>query len=403
MGKHVLFVCYWSIADGLTVSTVFPSLVQLEALSSVSKVYLVTIERGDFALEGALVTLPPKGVHSPFMVKGNSKTYRYVQEFLLLPRNLEKLVIREKINFIIARGAPAGTVAHVVSKKCNVPYYVESYEPHADYMADSGVWSRTGLKYIYQKKQERKQNVMAAGLMPVAESFKQQLISEGVPASKIVTVPCVADPDFFQFNRYERERIRENLRVFRTTTVGVYVGKYGGLYMEDETFRIYKKCFALIPDFKLIILSPNSKEYIQKKLLQHSIEQSKVYVAAVPHHEVPAYLSAADFAFATYKPGPSKKYLSPVKIGEYWANGLPVLLTEGVGDDSDIIKNEGGGAVFNLTEEGSLEKALDKIQQILKDTNHRQEIPNLARKYRSPDKIKEAYEYFFGRGQEEQS
>nr|WP_255710117.1 glycosyltransferase [Pontibacter harenae] len=173
--------------------------------------------------------------------------------------------------------------------------------------------------------------------------------------------------------------------------------------MEDETFRIYKKCFALIPDFKLIILSPNSKEYIQKKLLQHSIEQSKVYVAAVPHHEVPAYLSAADFAFATYKPGPSKKYLSPVKIGEYWANGLPVLLTEGVGDDSDIIKNEGGGAVFNLTEEGSLEKALDKIQQILKDTNHRQEIPNLARKYRSPDKIKEAYEYFFGRGQEEQS
>ncbi|HEY4651975.1 MAG TPA: hypothetical protein VIG72_11210, partial [Pontibacter sp.] len=106
--------------------------------------------------------------------------------------------------------------------------------------------------------------------------------------------------------------------------------------------------------------------------------------------------------FATIKPYPSARYCSPVKIGEYWASGLPVLLTEGVGDDSDIIKNEGGGALFNLQEPESVKRAIWQIQAILQDPTHRQEIPKLAIKYRSPDKIREAYEYFFNQLQQGQ-
>ena len=185
-------------------------------------------------------------------------------------------------------------------------------------------------------------------------------------------------------------------------TIGIYVGKYGGLYYEAEAFHIYKHCFETIPGFRLIILSPHPQEEILQHLGQSSIDIAKVYITSVPHTEVPAFLSAADFAFATYKPGPSKRFLSPIKIGEYWANGLPVLLTEGVGDDSDIIKQEGGGATFNLREEGSVERALEKIQHILKDPAHRQEIPKLAQKYRSPERIREAYEYFFEQNREEQ-
>ncbi|WP_161890254.1 glycosyltransferase family protein [Pontibacter russatus] len=185
-------------------------------------------------------------------------------------------------------------------------------------------------------------------------------------------------------------------------TVGIYVGKYGGLYYDQEAFYLYKRCLETIPGFRLIILSPHPQEEILQHLGQSGIDKAKVYITSVPHAEVPVYLSAADFAFATYKPGPSKRFLSPIKTGEYWANGLPVLLTEGVGDDSDIIKCEGGGATFNLREEGSVERALEKIQQILKDPAHRQEIPRLAQKYRSPERIREAYEYFFGQSKEEQ-
>ena len=403
MVKRVLFICYWSIYDGLTVSTVLPSLERLQEFSSIAKIYLVTIEREPYNLDGAEVKLPPKVFHFPLLISNSSFFFfRYIKEFVLFPKRLQELVNQKEINVILARGAPAGTMAHAVAKKYNLPYYVESYEPHADYMADSGVWSRGGLKYFYQKRSEQKQNKYAQGLMPVAVNYRHVLISEGVIEGKVMTVACPVDARF-SHNLYERGQVRERFNIEPTAIVGIYVGKYSGLYLEDEAFEIYKQSFSLIPDFRLIILSPKAGAYVQKKLAAHDINSAKVYVAAVPHHEVPAYLSAADFAFATYKPGPSKKYLSPVKIGEYWANGLPVLLTEGVGDDSDIIKNEGGGATFNLKEADSLERALEKIQQIVKDPNHRQEIPKLAQKYRSPDRIKEAYEYFFRKEQEEQS
>jgi hypothetical protein len=36
-----------------------------------------------------------------------------------------------------------------------------------------------------------------------------------------------------------------------------------------------------------------------------------------------------------------------VKNGEYWANGLPLIIAENIGDDSDIAKNYEAGSVCN--------------------------------------------------------
>ncbi|MCC9138099.1 glycosyltransferase [Pontibacter silvestris] len=314
-----------------------------------------------------------------------------------LPFTLKRIIISNEVTCVLAHGAPAGALAYKVWKKTKVPFYVSSFEPHADYMAETNTWRKSGLKYIFQKYWEQQQKKYAAGLMPVTQSYKQQLLTEGVLSDKIFTVPVGVEAGVFVFSNAQREQLRAQLKINSNDIVGVYVGKYGGLYLEDEAFEIYRKCFKMYPNFRLIILSPQGKEHVQKKLVRHKIDLARVFVASVSHHEVPAYLSAADFAFATIKSYPSARYCSPVKIGEYWANGLPVLLTEGVGDDNDIIKKEGGGALFNLREEGSVERALEKIQQILKDPAHRQEIPKLAQKYRSPDSIREAYEYFFGK------
>ncbi|MDX5421199.1 MAG: glycosyltransferase [Hymenobacteraceae bacterium] len=206
----------------------------------------------------------------------------------------------------------------------------------------------------------------------------------------------------FRYDSISRNRLRKQLS-WTNQIIGIYVGKFGGLYYEREAFMLFKRCFRSFSQFRLIILSPQEHEGVKEKFQEVELGSDQVLIATVSQNQVPDYLSAADFAFATYKPGAFKRFLSPVKIGEYWANGLPVLLTEGVGDDSDIIKNEGGGALFNLNEEGSVERALKKIQEILKDPAHRQDIPKLAEKYRSPDRIREAYEYFFDQQREGQS
>nr|WP_255531345.1 glycosyltransferase [Pontibacter sp. 172403-2] len=311
-------------------------------------------------------------------------------------KKLRQIVREENIQMVIAHGAPAGAVAEKALKGIKLPYYVTSLEPHANYMLQSKVWSRHGLKYKFQKRWENLQKKNAAGLMPVSGKYKAALIREGVTAENIFVVPCSVDADMFRFNKQQRNSLRQQLG-WQDAVIGIYVGKYGGLYYKEEAFAIYKQCFSIIPGFRLIILSPHPQAEIIQLLNQQQIDISKVYIASVAHGQVPPYLSAADFAFATIKSYPSARFCSPVKIGEYWANGLPVLLTAGVGDDSDIIQNEGGGALFNLQQEGSVERALEKIQAIISNPEHRREIPKLAAKYRSPRKIKEAYTYFFSR------
>jgi glycosyltransferase involved in cell wall biosynthesis len=119
-------------------------------------------------------------------------------------------------------------------------------------------------------------------------------------------------------------------------------------------------------------------------------------VKEVPHYNVGYYSLASDFAFATYKSGKSMAFLSPVKIGEYWSSGLPVLLTYGVGDESKIIEKGLGGVLFepekmNKTE---LSNKLELLLQMSNDSVIRKKISEEGSKLRSVDKLKLAYSYF---------
>ncbi len=393
--KSILFICYWGINDPLTRSVVLPHIKILLQIKSIAKVVLVTIERDQHRgrLPQNLIQEQNLLHHPVYSYNLSHSFFNKILDFILFPKEIKRLIKQEKIDYLVASGAMAGALANKVAKSLHIPFYIV-FEPHAQNMLEAGEWSKYGIKYIIQRKWEKEQHEKAAGLILVSKAFKNEIASLR-PKIAVQHFGNFVSLAKFQFSLQHRDHIREQLNG-RGATIGIYVGKYGGLYYTEEAFAIYKRCFSLIPDFRLIILSPQEQRKIQQQLQRQQIDTSKVFVAAVPHEEVPQYLSAADFGFATYKPGPSKKYLSPVKIGEYWANGLPVLLTEGVGDDSDIIQNEGGGATFNLQQEGSVDKAIGKILQIIQNPNHRQEIPELAKKYRSPERVREAYEYFFG-------
>ncbi|MFC5269349.1 hypothetical protein [Adhaeribacter terreus] len=394
----ILYLCYWSINDALTVATCFPNLKILNNFTAIEKIVFITIERNfesevKFAPSFKNEKIEFKPLHSSDLHYG---VLNKINDFVSFPKELAKLVQHYKVDKIIARGAPAGALAYLVWKKLKTPFLVESFEPHADYMLESGVWKNYDPRYVFQKHWEEKQKTVAAGLMPVADNYKKKLLSEGVSEQKIRTVPVSVDTQHFSFNKPDRNEIRKKLNISSDGIVGIYVGKFGDIYYDQEAFDIFRKAFDFFGlSFRLILLTPNSIDEVKAKLLKIGIDPAKVFTAKVAHHEVPQYLSASDFAFSTIKPAACRKYCSPTKNGEYWANGLPIILTEGVGDDSDIIKNEGGGAVFNLEVPGSIESALHEIAEIISDPGCRDGILKLAENHRSLKKAESAYQYFF--------
>jgi glycosyltransferase involved in cell wall biosynthesis len=374
---NIMFVSYWGIEEGLTASTVIPHLRILNDIEEVDAIFFYTIERGPAHAE---ITLPQKVRHIP--LKSSTKYLSKISDFIRFPRIMQKAVIKHQVQLMFCRGAPAGALGYLVHRLTRVEYVVESFEPHALYMAESGVWHKWGLRFHFQRYWEARQMETARYLLPVSHTMKSNLLKRGVPVEKIFVMPCAVNTNHFVFSVEHRRSIRQLLHIPDECIVGIYVGKFGGLYYDKEAFEIFHEAMKFFQNFRIIILTPNDKTEITDKMARARIPEDAYHVLKTAHDEVPAFLSAADLAFGFFKPSPSIKFSSAIKIGEYWAVGLPVFIPEGIGDDSAIVENEKLGTLFRLS---GLNEAFKQMQALLQqDRNQlRHKIRNLAFQHRS--------------------
>nr|GFD18489.1 hypothetical protein [Tanacetum cinerariifolium] len=196
----------------------------LQTRPDVAAIRLVTVERGLDALQIPALQLPfenQKITFEPLLSPpGQNVLVTKTNDFRRFPRELKAQARAFKADFILARGAPAGALAYLVHRQTGLPFYVESFEPHAEYMRKSGVWRWYDPRYIFQQYWENQQKRRAAGLMPVAENYRRRLMAEGVPAERIITVPCSVSLTDFAFDAEARARMRHRLALPADALVG---------------------------------------------------------------------------------------------------------------------------------------------------------------------------------------
>lgn len=387
----ILYLGYWSVLDGLSESTIKPALRVLSTFPQVESVIYVSIERFEKNVNCSWSI--PGITHLPFYSAPKMFLLDKVHDYYRLPRKLVQISRKNRIDLIICRGAPAGSIGYLIWRKARMPYIVESFEPHADYMLEGGVWNRRGIKYQLQKYLEEKQKKTAAAILTVSNNYRDHLLKNENLKTTVEVVPCTVDLSIFKFNTTLREKVRGEYQISNDTTVGIYTGKFGDIYYEDETFQLFAWCAENFRNFFLFILTPDSEEYISGKLEAVNLPDNKCWFGRVQHLEVPHFLSAADFAFCPVKPSGSRRFCSPVKNGEYWANGLPVLITEDIGDDSEIVKNRGCGIVLDM-EKPQDQGLIGEIEKLVECTNTNRNdnsCVQIAKEFRDGNLIEKAY------------
>lgn len=399
---RILLIGYWAFRDPLTTATILPNIELLQQFDQVEHIVLATIERGHGA-ETPAFDLPFASQKTSFWPlhsrPSGSLLLTKADDFIRFPRELAALMKAERLDTIIGHGAAGAALAYLVSRRTGCPFYATMYEPHADYMLDSGIWPRHDPRYWVQRLLETRVKRHATGIFPAADGYCSQLVREGVPAARLRTGPCMVRIDEFRFDAAAGQRVRQRLGFAEDAVVGVYLGKFGGLYYDQEAFAVFHAAAAQFgPGFRLLVLSPNPAAEVWAGLAAVGFPAAYAHVTQAAHHEVAEYLSAADFAFATVKFAPSNRFRSLMKVAEYWACGLPVLLTEGVGDESDIVVREGGGAIFNLARPASLGQALGSIAAQLQQLDCRAHSRRLAEHYRSPERNRRAFQQLLPMG-----
>jgi len=389
---NILVITQWSFKDALVQAYTLPYVeIIRKMIPPDKKITLVTSEQQHIALKEEEQDAINAGwkeknmqlVTQHYRKFGFGKLMGMVTQLI----HLYRLTRKEKISIIHAFCTPAGGFGYLLSRLTGAKLVIDSYEPHAEAMVENGTWKKKSFAFKILFALEKRQTRHASVLIATTEGMKQYALEKyGAVVNNFFVKPACVDTVMFSL-REKDTLLAEDLQL-ENKIVGLYAGKLGGIYFKEEVFDFIKACYDHWKDrFRFLLLSNAAKEEIDAEIIRVGLPDNIVISRFVFHGEIPRYLSLGDFAINPVKPVPTKRYCTSIKDGEYWAMGLPVLISPGISDDSDIIKeNEQSGVVVDLRQREKYNEAILKLNQILLNGSRRErseKIFLLAKQYRN--------------------
>ena len=402
MGDNILVFTQWSFKDALVQTYTLPYVdIIRKVISPERKILIITAEQQHLALSkdetdkinkdwaGRNMQLVPE----PYERFGLKKMIASAGNFFIW----YKLIKKEKVKTIHAFCTPAGGIAYILSKLTGAELVIDSYEPHAEAMVENGTWKEGGLAFRILFSLEKRQTQAAKALIGTTAGMKQYAAEKyGVQVQNFFIKPACVDLQKFSPKEKDAHLLKE--LGLENKIVCVYSGKLGGIYLKGEVFDFMQACYNnWKDDFRFLMLTNAAREEIDAECSRIGLPGEVVISRFVFHSEVPSYLSLGDFAINPVKPVPTKRYCTSIKDGEYWAMGLPVVISPGISDDSCIIENEKIGVIVNFNQTTEMTKAILEIKELLKSKrNLRDRIVHVAEKYRSYTIANSIYQKIYG-------
>jgi hypothetical protein len=153
---------------------------------------------------------------------------------------------------------------------------------------------------------------------------------------KFVLYPCLSTSDKFYYNPVVRDEFRLSLRINDQTRVYIYSGGFNcEWHISERMFTFINQLFQFEKNSLLICLTKNPS-VINKTLDRFPKLKSRFMAFSAQNHEVYKYFNAADYGILFRENVIMNNVASPTKFSEYILCGLPVIISEGIGDYSDF-------------------------------------------------------------------
>lgn len=132
-----------------------------------------------------------------------------------------------------------------------------------------------------------------------------------------------------------KQEARKNIGIPLDARVVGYVGKYKTMGEGKGVDELLEAFAAVLPEVRdaqlmLVGINANEEETIRTQLRKFKIQETKVrLVQHVPQPMIPMYLAACDTLVMNYpKTEHYATYMSPLKLFEYMASGVPIVTTD---------------------------------------------------------------------------
>jgi glycosyltransferase involved in cell wall biosynthesis len=293
----------------------------------------------------------------PVSERAVARALRHILLNSAVERALERRLAVRRPAFVYERYSPFSAAGGWTCRRQRVPHVLEVNAP----LAWEGARHRgQGLPEVAGLL-ERAAFGAASRIVAVSCELRDQLVEDGVDASKIQVVPNGVDPSLFTSHGTSRRPCGDD---------SLIVGFAGSLKPWHGLESLIDAFRELSPDprFHLLVVGDGPLAGRLEEL-RRELPGRVTLTGAVPLEDIPPYLRAMDVAVAPY-PALERFYFSPLKVLEYMACGCAVVASR-VGQLTSLIRH---GETGWLVPPGDPAATADSIRRLASNADLRRTL-----------------------------
>ena len=202
---------------------------------------------------------------------------------------------------------------------------------------------------------------------------------------------CVTESFFLDDDPHRRNETRQQCGFNENHKVIAWCGNFVYWQMLDEVVTLVKDMADIDTSIRILFLVSDVVQ-MTKLCDRIGLDERLYYMKHVKSYEVPKYLEACDVGLDCLALDDFKSSICcPIKVGEYLAVGLPILITRTMGDIPSFVTKHGIGAI--LKDSLDPQDAVEKMDLLLRV--QRANVKDVARSFFSWDANREKVEQLF--------
>jgi glycogen(starch) synthase len=253
-----------------------------------------------------------------------------------------------------------------VARRHNIPLLYEIRAFWEDAAVGNGTGTEGSAKYLLTRRLETHVAHRADAVAVICEGLRDDLVSRGVPAGKIIVSPNSVDLELFG-SPVGRDAALAELLGYENDEVVGFIGSFYDYEGLDDLIDAMPMLVARRPKARLLLVGSGPMEAALRAQAETSPAANRILFAGrVPHDEVERYYSLIDVLAYPRKAMRLTELVTPLKPLEAMAQGKLVAASN-VGGHRELIADGVTGALFPPDDPAALAAALadlfDRPQQ----------------------------------------
>jgi glycosyltransferase involved in cell wall biosynthesis len=264
----------------------------------------------------------------------------------------------------------------ITSRRLKIPIVYEVNGYHVGEFQEQGI-KLSRAQWVIIDFITRRMFINAGQVVAVSPTLKERIVEKLHHRVKNISViENGADVELFSNpNPDEVQVIRSKFGINSGSAI-IFVGTFKPWHGIEFLIDVFNRLAVSNPNAKLILVGDGPlRPEIEKQVASLNLQNRVILTGLVTHHDVPAFLGAADIAVLNVRVSEASSSQSPLKLFEYMAAGKAIVAPKN-NNISKILKDRETGL---LVSPSNIEELKSALEILLEDDQLRLRLGQAAR------------------------